>query len=113
MGKSLSRKMYMYRRNCLLVLVENFPIPHVVVMLTAAMMKEVLLPFGRYTLGVVSGKERQALPDSVSDYLKAALFLLKNSGAIVKKRVLVNRFRKHPRNYLLKVNKELALDLTG
>jgi len=111
MGKSLSRKMYMYRRNCLLVLVENFPLSHVVMMLTAVMIKEVLFPFGRYTLGFITGNRLGSFPDALLDYLKAFMFLLKNSGAIVKKRFLVNRFRKRSRNYLLDVNKELARDL--
>ncbi len=111
MGKSLSRKMYMYRRNCLLVLVENFPLSHVGLMLMVVMLKEILLPFCRYVLGSIRAKRVKSIPDSVSDYLKAFMFLLKNSGAIVKKRWQVNRFRKCSRNYLLKVNKELVQEL--
>lgn len=111
MGKSLSRKMYMYRRNCLLALVENFPFSHISMILMAVMIKEVVLPSVRYGIRVITRNQTEPLADSVGDYLKTFLFLLKNSGAIVKKRLFVSRFRKRPRSYLLKVNKELAQDL--
>jgi len=111
MGKSLSRKMYMYRRNCLLVLVENFPISHAAGMLTAVWFREIIFPCGRYLLRGLTGKQREPFPDSVKDYLKISLFLLKSSVAIIRKRIAVNRFRRRPRNYLLQVNKELFHDL--
>jgi|GEM_PF-2472716 len=113
MGKSLSRKMFMYRRNCLLVLIENFPLLHVASMLLAVTYREILRPTIRNVADTMARRQETSLPDSVKDYLKIYCFLMRNSVQIVKKRIAVNRFRKSPRSLLIQVNRELKNDLAS
>lgn len=112
MGKSLDRKMFLYRRNCLLVLTENFPVLHTIGMYAAMAMREILKPLLRYMLDMLTMR-RKPFPDSVRHYLKALIFLAGSSPRIIRKRVASGRFRKRPRSFLVRINRELSRDLAA
>lgn len=111
MGKSLARKMYLYRRNCLVTLSENFPWPHVLAMVCGVVGREVALPAMRYLANIVLRKNREPFPRSTIDFLHALGCVVAHLPDILRKRRRVNRFRKRPRSYLLQVNRELLVDL--
>lgn len=113
MGKSLDRKMYLYRRNCLLVLIENYPVTHVCGMYWAMLSREVVKPTLKYMFNVLTGRNKEPFPSSIKHYLKALMFLFGKIPQIMKKRSDSERFRKHPRKYLVQVNRALIKDLAG
>lgn len=111
MGKSLARKMYLYRRNSLVALSENFPLPHVLLMFLAVLGREVMLPAIRYLTAAITAREKGAFPRSVMDFPRALVFVARRFPDILRKRACSNRFRIRPRGYLLRVNRELMQDL--
>lgn len=111
MGKSLARKMFLYRRNCLLALIDNFPVTHIFVMLLAVFGREIVKPVLKYVLQRLGRGERQPLSDSVSDYLKALFFIARNSPGTLRKRVDSRRYRQRSRRSLLDINRDLLRDV--
>lgn len=104
MGKAPARKMFMYRRNCLLALAENFPAPHVLHMLLLVIGREICAGGIRFLVRTFSGSPSGSLAASMRDYLKALGHLLVNGPAIIRKRRAVDGFRTRPRNYLLQID---------
>jgi GT2 family glycosyltransferase len=113
MGKSLSRKMYLYRRNCLLTLADNYPLTHVLYMLAAVLGREIVKPVLLYAFQKLRGKPRDVLPDSVRDYKNALLFLVKNCPGIIRKRMASRQYRSHSRHHLSHINSELLKDVSS
>lgn len=111
MGKSLSKKMYLFRRNCIRVLVENFPLFHVLKMLILLMGKEFVISFFQFLISRYLKKSNCSFPSSIYDYLRSILFLFRNTPKMISKRIKVNKFRKRNRNYLLQVNDDLIKNL--
>lgn len=113
MGKSLSRKMYLYRRNCLLVLADNYPATHVLYMLMAVIGREIVKPTLLLAFQKLKGGNPSSLPESVRDYSRALVFLVKNSPGIIRKRIASRQYRCQSRRYLLHVNSELLKDVSS
>ena len=104
MGKTIDRKMYMYRRNCLLAFIENYPRGYVVRTLTsfvAGSLKNRVLSL--FIPAARVGKKVQ-YAQKAKDCLKAFLFFAVNSLSIIRKRRKIDRFKTRPRGYLLDVD---------
>lgn len=112
MGKSLARKMFLYRRNCLLALVENFPAVHIAAMLTLAVVRDVIVPISLSFLWVLPAWRRKIPPSSVGDVIQALFFLFRQRGKIYTKRKMVDRFRIKPRSDLLDINKTMCREMS-
>ncbi|MCK4715492.1 MAG: glycosyltransferase family 2 protein [Candidatus Marinimicrobia bacterium] len=112
MGKTIKRKMYMYRRNCLLALIENYPIDSILKFLALLLAKKLIIPFGSVIIQAVRMKRGVNLSDETKDYLKSAVFLVVNSFDIIMKKKQFNQVRKKPRKYLLEVNQTLKRELS-
>lgn len=111
MGKSLDMKMSLYRRNCLLVLSENFPVLHVAGLSLAVVAREIMKPMLKYSFSVLTTRRYGPLPPSFSHYGKALLYLAKCFPKIIRKRKAFDQTRTRPRKYLVQINRELARDL--
>lgn len=112
MGKSLDRKMFLYRRNCLLVLTENFPVLHSAGMYLAMVVREILKPTLKYIFYKLSATKSESFPRSVNHYVKSLFFIAGSSPRIARKRIASGRFRKRPRSCLVRINRDLAGDLS-
>ncbi len=111
MGKSIKRKMYMYRRNCLLALIENYPASHIIKTLRSLVCRLFNFPFVSYIFPAAGTKEKLDFPQETKDYIKAFCFLAANSFGIIKKRRKIDRLRIRPRGYLLEINRTLAKEI--
>ncbi len=93
MGKVIERKMYMYKRNCLLALFENYPL----LFSFALVGRHVIIKNAAHLLRLskdpkhISGKE----------LLYISLYLVRNFWKIAAKRIMFDRVRKHSRKYLI------------
>ncbi len=102
MGKRQELKNYLYRRNCLLVLWENYPLTHAAT-ISISLFRKIFfkcLTFRKY-------KNVSAEFDSTTEarhYMKIFFYLILNSLKITVKRLRINRFRSRQRKYLLEVN---------
>lgn len=107
MGKSIRRKMYMYYRNCLLALLENYPISDVFRTLSEFIMDR--LNFYRTRFSVPEEQKRREAERllETGDYVKIILFIMINFAGIIRKRRKTGRLRKRPREYLLEINRNL------
>ncbi len=112
MGKVIKRKMYMYRRNCLLALVENYPIDSILEVLLFVMGRKVIIPLISVIIQVVRMRQKVDLSDETKDYLKSTVFLVVNSFEIIMKRRQFNQVRKKARKYLLEINQTLKRELS-
>lgn len=110
MGKAPARKMYMYRRNCLLAVAENYPALHVLHLLLVVIGREIGIAGVRCLARKLGGRPAGSLAASMQDYLKAMGHLLINSPGIIRKRRAVDGFRTRPRKYLLEVNEQAGRD---
>ena len=113
MGKVIKRKMYMYRRNCLLALFDNYPIDSIVKSLLFVIVRKVIIPFTSVIIQAIRMRQKVDLPDETKDYLKSAVFLMVNSFQIITKRRQFNQVRKKPRKYLLEINQTLKRELSN
>lgn len=104
MGKNHTQKMYLYRRNCLLALVENFPLRHSVIALGVLFINKVIITPISLTIRRKKRRNRKALLQEAIDYRKSFLFLLKTVIQIFKKRQKFNQVKIRPRTYLLGIN---------
>ncbi len=111
MGKSLSRKMFLYRRNCLLALAENYPVWHVLSMLGLAVLRNIILPVAVSFLWVFPSVRQRVPPSLVRDYGKALFFLFRNNAKIREKRKAVDQYRVKSRSYLLQVGVEMSREI--
>lgn len=112
MGKVIKRKMYMYRRNCLLALVENYPIDSILEALLLVVVRKVIIPLTSVIIQAVRMRQKVDLSDETKDYLKSTVFLVVNSFEIIMKRRQFNQVRKKARKYLLEINQTLKKELS-
>lgn len=104
MGRAFERKMYLYRRNCLLALVENYPAGAIVKGFLFVVARWVLFPILAFLVrGAVQRKFHTVFLQETRDYIKSFVFLLGNSFNIMKKRGTFDRVRTRVRTYLLDV----------
>ena len=113
MGKAIKRKMYMYRRNCFLALVENYPIDSILQSLMFLFVRKVIILISSAIIPAVRMRRKVDLSDETRDYLKSAVFLVANSFEIIMKRRQFNQVREKPRKYLLEVNQTLKRELSS
>ena len=111
MGKSIKRKMYMYRRNCLLALIENYPASHIVKTLRSLVCRLLNFPFVSSIFPAAGTKGKLDFPQETKDYIKAFCFLAANSSGIMKKRRKIDGLRNKPRSYLLGLNSTLMNEI--
>ncbi len=108
MGRSLERKMYLYRRNCLLTLMENYPAGEIFqVFQTLVGLGLALVQVGTARLKWSSRPEAPfpatPQPNLARDYLRAMLFLTTRSIKILRKRRRFARVMLRPRGYLQEI----------
>ena len=110
MGKSLERKMYLYRRNCLLTLAENYPAAEAVRILKtlAGLGLARLRGASGAGTGWSSGAGAGGFPATpqdnlVRDYARAGLYLASRLMKILRKRRRTAAILKRPRGYLLDI----------
>ena len=111
MGKSIKRKMYMYRRNCLLALIENYPASHIMKTLRSLVCRLLNFPFVSSIFPAAGTKERLDFPQETRDYIKTFCFLAANSFGIMNKRRKIDRFKTRPRSYLVEINRMSAKEI--
>ncbi|MBT8369030.1 MAG: glycosyltransferase family 2 protein [Deltaproteobacteria bacterium] len=104
MGKNNRQKIYMHRRNCLLALVENYPLKHVVVALAMLFLNQIII--SPISLKIRNSKKRNErfVREVITDYRKSFLFLLQNLSPIYSKRKNFDQVRTKPRKYLLEIS---------
>ncbi|MDT8317003.1 MAG: glycosyltransferase [bacterium] len=114
MGRRSDFKKYLYYRNCLLLLVQNYPFKHIVKNLpefyfsvVINLILNLILSFKEKNLTLVF-KE-------VINFFKMHLFIMINFPSILTWRRNVDKFRTTPRQYLIDIDheleKEIALEL--
>lgn len=105
-GKSMSIqsrcKQYLFQRNSLLVLIENFPFKHALRKITKFFWQEFLYPFLRSRGERVRLCRRQG---------RLFGWLLLHLGHILVKRLSQRRTRRRPRDYLLRINHKLQQEI--
>jgi GT2 family glycosyltransferase len=114
MGKSLKNKFYLYRKNCLLAFVENYPIRHIIPIISLLSWTKIFIPLVRWTnpMHFYNRKKRNHLPQETKDYIKAFWILLTLTPNIINKRKFFDSIRKKSRGYLLEVNRIMKEDLS-
>ncbi|GAK56582.1 methyltransferase type 11 [Candidatus Vecturithrix granuli] len=103
MGKDIQRKMYLYRRNCLLTLVENYPLGCIARICYSIFTEKLVVPFLMFIGQLVKRTEQRVELQETKDYIKTFLFLMKQTLSILEKRRTFDRVRKKSRAYLLEV----------
>ena len=109
MGKRAKLKNYLFNRNCLLVLVENYPIKRLAKKIFIFVLETFVFPIFS-TLHVRGGKS--TLFEIIENELKVFLFLIFNIPNIIIKRWGVSKYRKRPREYLIEINRHLCKEIS-
>ncbi|GAB6060702.1 glycosyltransferase family 2 protein [Desulfonatronum parangueonense] len=109
MGKSLERKMYLYRRNCLLALAENYPAGEVLRVFKALAGLGLGLANGGGTAW--TGRPEASFPATpqsnlARNYLRAGLYLTSRFVKILRKRRRMDHVLRRPRRYLLEIEQD-------
>jgi GT2 family glycosyltransferase len=104
MGKNHQHKNYMHRRNCLLALVENYPLKHVILSLIIVFSNKVIISPISLRIRKNRKWDKEFIKQECLDYFKSGIFLLQNFFEIYRKRKNFDQIRKRPRRYLLKIN---------
>lgn len=107
MGKKAKLKKYLYLRNSLLVMLENFPARHAgekIALLSVANFYSLI----KVTLNRIILRNPGASEESPKDFLRASLFLISKTANIIAKRRQSNKFRKRSREYLIDINTQLT-----
>jgi N-acetylglucosaminyl-diphospho-decaprenol L-rhamnosyltransferase len=103
MGKNYQHKNYMHRRNCLLALVENYPLKHIILSLIILFINKIIITPISLKFRKNRKWDKKFLKQEAIDYFKSILFLLKNFKQIYRKRKTFNQIRIKPRKYLLEI----------
>lgn len=104
MGKNIRKKRYMYRRNCLLALVENYPLKYIFSSLAILFINKIIISPISLTIRRSKKRDRNFLLQDAMDYRKSFLYLLTNLSRIYQKRKKFNQIRTKSRWYLLTIN---------
>lgn len=111
MESCVPRKLYLSRRNCLLAIVDNYPVIQIITILSKMILKEIVLPLYWYCRYIVSGKSHHIELTKVRDYTRSILFLMTTSLATLRKRRAVNVYRRRSRRYLRNLNDQFLRGL--
>ncbi len=112
MGKTIKRKMYMYRRNCLLALIENYPISYIFRTLSSLIINRFQLSRILFSVPEEQTGTKEEIPLETKDYLTILLFIIVNFAGIIRKRRKTGRFKTRPREYLLGINQNLKREIS-
>jgi GT2 family glycosyltransferase len=106
MGKNNKQKIFMFRRNCLLAMVENYPLQHIFLSLVILFINKVIISPLSLSFRILKNKKRDVkfLFQEASDYRNSFLFVLKNFIQIIRKRKKINRVKTRSRRYLVEIN---------
>ena len=104
MGKNKRQKIYMHRRNCLLAIVENYPLKHVVIALAILFLNKIIISPISLKLRKSKKRDEKFIREIITDYRKSFLFLLQNFSKIYKKRKNFDKVRAKSRKYLLEIS---------
>lgn len=100
MGKNMARKMYLYRRNCLLAIADNFPFKYVLHVFSSIIYSIIFK-------SIISALKHRSIKYFIAepiDYAKTFIFLLTNLPSIIRKRRNISKIMVRPREYLLQIN---------
>jgi GT2 family glycosyltransferase len=102
MGERQELKKYLYRRNCLLALWENYPLT-IAATTSISLFRKIFFKFLTFRKDKSVDAEFEPTTEA-RYYTKIFLYLALNSLKITVKRLRINKFRSRQRKYLLEVN---------
>lgn len=125
MGRALQRKMYLYRRNCLLALMENYPAAVILGVFYTLLSRGRRIALHRLGCAILPNRNRANNPPTssssqdknggpaswqdsgVKDFLRTGPYLLSKVFKIMRKRSNVKQYMSRERAYLLAVEREM------
>ena len=110
MGKRANFKKYLYFRNCLLLLLQNYPVTHILKKLPHFYFSVALNLIGQL-LKSLKEKSLTFIIAEITSFFKMHFFLMANAFSVLSWRRKVDTFRTKPREYLIEIDQKLEQDV--
>ena len=110
MGRRADFKNYLYYRNCLLLLVQNYPFKHIVKKLPDFYFS-VALNFSFQLIRSFKEKSLTIIFKEITNFFKMHLFIMTKLSSILAWRRNVDKFRTMPREHLIDIDDQLEQEL--